>query len=118
MSDESDLALLQQSDAGNADNTLCLMQINHAGKQVSKDVNPKPVAPSAVALEGMADRMNSPRALTLDEIETILISLPPPPKLPKKQVLKGCKFMPLTAILSASFYLHIITDERMSMAVA
>ena len=48
------------------------MQINHAGKQSPKVINPVPVAPSAVALKGMDGFINPPRALADNEIETII----------------------------------------------
>ena len=58
--------------AGTQNDTLLIMQINHAGKQSPKVINPVPVAPSAVALKGMDGFINPPRALADNEIETII----------------------------------------------
>lgn len=58
--------------AGTQNDTLLIMQINHAGKQSPKAVNKTPVAPSAVPLRGMDGFINPPRALADNEIETII----------------------------------------------
>ena len=58
--------------AGTQNDTLLIMQINHAGKQSPKVINPVPVAPSAVALKGMDGFINPPRSLADNEIETII----------------------------------------------
>lgn len=51
VSDERDLPMLKAwAAAGKTDGTLMIMQINHAGKQSPKALNPVPVAPSAVPL--------------------------------------------------------------------
>ena len=60
------------ANAGTQNDTLLIMQINHAGKQSPKVINPVPVAPSAVALKGMDGFINPPRALADNEIETII----------------------------------------------
>ena len=50
LTDERSLPTLQQwAKAGTQNDTLLIMQINHAGKQSPKVLSPTPVAPSAVA---------------------------------------------------------------------
>ncbi|HHW7579635.1 TPA: NADH:flavin oxidoreductase/NADH oxidase family protein [Mannheimia haemolytica] len=73
VSDERDLPMLKAwAAAGKTDGTLMIMQINHAGKQSPKALNPVPVAPSAVPLVGMDGFINPPRALQAVEIQQII----------------------------------------------
>ena len=73
ITDERSLDTLKAwAKAGTQNDTLLIMQINHAGKQSPKVINPVPVAPSAVALKGMDGFINPPRALADNEIETII----------------------------------------------
>ncbi|HDL5699964.1 TPA: NADH:flavin oxidoreductase/NADH oxidase family protein [Mannheimia haemolytica] len=73
VSDERDLPMLKAwAEAGKTDGTLMIMQINHAGKQSPKALNPVPVAPSAVPLVGMDGFINPPRALQAVEIQQII----------------------------------------------
>lgn len=73
LSDERSMDTLKAwAKAGTQNDTLLIMQINHAGKQSPKVINPVPVAPSAVALKGMDGFINPPRALADNEIETII----------------------------------------------
>lgn len=48
------------------------MQISHAGRQTMKLVNAEPVGPSAVKLKMPGGQFGTPRALTPDEIETLI----------------------------------------------
>lgn len=73
LSDERSMDMLKAwAKAGTQNNTLLIMQINHAGKQSPKAVNKTPVAPSAVPLRGMDGFINPPRALADNEIEMII----------------------------------------------
>ncbi|WP_294034799.1 NADH:flavin oxidoreductase/NADH oxidase family protein [uncultured Moraxella sp.] len=73
LSDERNMDMLKAwAKAGTQNDTLLIMQINHAGKQSPKAVNKTPVAPSAVALKGMDGFINPPRALADNEIEMII----------------------------------------------
>ena len=73
LSDERSMDTLKAwANAGTQNDTLLIMQINHAGKQSPKVINPTPVAPSAVALQVMDGFINPPRALADNEIETII----------------------------------------------
>ncbi len=73
ITDERSMDMLKAwAKAGTQNDTLLIMQINHAGKQSPKVINPVPVAPSAVALKGMDGFINPPRALADNEIETII----------------------------------------------
>lgn len=73
ITDERSLDTLKAwAKAGTQNDTLLIMQINHAGKQSPKVINPVPVAPSAVALKGMDGFINPPRALADNEIEMLI----------------------------------------------
>ncbi len=73
LSDERSMDTLKAwAKAGTQNDTLLIMQINHAGKQSPKVINPVPVAPSAVALKGMDGFINPPRELADNEIEMII----------------------------------------------
>ncbi|MDO4248636.1 MAG: NADH:flavin oxidoreductase/NADH oxidase family protein [Neisseria sp.] len=73
LTDERSLPVLEQwAKAGTQNDTLLIMQINHAGKQSPKVLSPTPVAPSAVPLQGMEGFINPPRALENDEIEVLI----------------------------------------------
>ncbi len=73
LSDERSMDTLKAwAKAGTQNDTLLIMQINHAGKQSPKVVNVKPVAPSAVALQGMDGFINPPRELADNEIEMLI----------------------------------------------
>lgn len=48
-------------------------QINHPGKQVPKFLDSKPMAPSAIAIEGpLASGFNPPREMTVQDIERVI----------------------------------------------
>jgi 2,4-dienoyl-CoA reductase-like NADH-dependent reductase (Old Yellow Enzyme family) len=49
-------------------------QLSHAGRQVQKDINPEPKAPSAVALSIPGGKFGTPVALTIPEIEELIES--------------------------------------------
>ncbi len=72
--DERDLPTLQAwAQAGTQNGTRLFMQLNHPGKQIPKNVNPQPVAPSAVPLsQDLAALFNPPRELAADEIRDII----------------------------------------------
>ncbi|STZ76537.1 NADH:flavin oxidoreductase/NADH oxidase family protein [Bergeriella denitrificans] len=72
--DERDLPILQAwVQAGTQNGTKLLMQLNHPGKQIPKNVNKQPVAPSAVPLsKELSALFNPPRALSEDEILDII----------------------------------------------
>ncbi|SPX86878.1 NADH:flavin oxidoreductase/NADH oxidase family protein [Moraxella ovis] len=111
---DGDLERLQVwSTAGSTDGTVCIMQINHAGKQVSKDVNPAPVAPSAVTLQGMDDKMNPPRALTTDEIKTIVSQFANTAKIAKQAGFGGVQIHAAHGYLISQFLSphHNVRDD-------
>ncbi|PJG86359.1 NADH:flavin oxidoreductase/NADH oxidase family protein [Conservatibacter flavescens] len=72
--DERDLPILQAwAQAGTQNGTKLLMQLNHPGKQIPKNVNKQPVAPSAVPLsKELSALFNPPRVLSEDEIFDII----------------------------------------------
>ena len=73
ISDDRGLEMLKKwAKAGTQNDTLLIMQINHAGKQSPAVVNKTPLAPSAVPLVGMDGFINPPRELTADEINGLI----------------------------------------------
>ena len=73
ISDGRSLEMLKKwAKAGTQNDTLLIMQINHAGKQSPAVVNKTPLAPSAVPLVGMDGFINPPRELTADEINGLI----------------------------------------------
>ena len=59
--------------AGTQNDTHLWMQINHPGKQSPKFLSDTPMAPSAIAYEShMKNMFNKPRALTAEEINSIV----------------------------------------------
>ena len=73
LEDDRDLGIVGAwASAAQAEGAQALMQINHPGRQSPKNVVAQPVAPSAVALEGMGGVFAQPRALEEAEIEEII----------------------------------------------
>ena len=73
ISDDRGLEMLKKwAKAGTQNDTLLIMQINHAGKQSPAVINKTPLAPSAVPLVGMDGFINPPRELTADEINGLI----------------------------------------------
>lgn len=62
----------QWADASKADGARVFLQINHAGRQTQRSINPQPVAPSAVAAVGSVRVFGAPRAATQEEIEEVI----------------------------------------------
>lgn len=58
--------------AGTTNDTLLFMQIGHAGRQTPRRVNPRPVAPSEIAMTLPDSAFGAPRALTSDEVEDVI----------------------------------------------
>jgi 2,4-dienoyl-CoA reductase-like NADH-dependent reductase (Old Yellow Enzyme family) len=74
LDERSDLSKFKLwADAGKNNNTHIWMQLNHPGKQTPMFLSKKPVAPSAIPLEGgLSKAFNTPRELTEDEILGII----------------------------------------------
>ncbi|HEY3015455.1 MAG TPA: NADH:flavin oxidoreductase/NADH oxidase family protein [Nocardioides sp.] len=49
-----------------------IVQLNHPGRQSPRTLSPRPVAPSAVPLKGMAKVFSTPRALEVSEIQELV----------------------------------------------
>ncbi len=64
--------LREWADIVTSDGAVGLVQINHPGRQTPRSLVPKPVAPSAIAVPGMAGSFATPRELTGAEIEEII----------------------------------------------
>ena len=103
ISDGRSLEMLKKwANAGTQNDTLLIMQINHAGKQSPAVINKTPLAPSAVPLVGMDGFINPPRELTADEINGLIQQFVQTAKLPSRQAFQAYKFMPRTVISSAN----------------
>jgi 2,4-dienoyl-CoA reductase-like NADH-dependent reductase (Old Yellow Enzyme family) len=71
--DDRDRAWLRRwAEAGQARGARMWMQLNHAGRQAPKRLTRRPVAPSEVAMKGMAGLFAPPRALEEREITAIV----------------------------------------------
>jgi 2,4-dienoyl-CoA reductase-like NADH-dependent reductase (Old Yellow Enzyme family) len=89
--DERDLDMLKEwAKAGTENGTHLWMQLNHPGKQSPKMVSKEPVAPSAIPLSGdVKDFFNLPRALTVEEIEDLILRFGNSAKIAKKAGFTG-----------------------------
>ena len=104
LTDERSLPTLQQwAKAGTQNDTLLIMQINHAGKQSPKVLSPTPVAPSAVALQGMDGFINPPRALTEAEIDTLIEQFATTAKIAEKAGFSGVQIHAAHGYLISQF---------------
>jgi 2,4-dienoyl-CoA reductase-like NADH-dependent reductase (Old Yellow Enzyme family) len=65
-------ALAVWARAAKAHGSAVFMQLSHAGRQTSRMVTWRPVAPSAVALTGKGGLFATPKALTLPQIERLV----------------------------------------------
>lgn len=74
LDERSDLAAFRRwTAAAKEQGTHFWVQLNHPGKQTPKFLTPVPVAPSAIGLgNGLEQAFNTPRALTDEEIHTII----------------------------------------------
>lgn len=72
--DAQNLELLKQwAKAGTQNGAKIFMQLNHPGKQSPKTISKQPVSASAIPMEGSNSfAFNTPRALTNNEIKTIV----------------------------------------------
>ena len=104
LTDERSLPILQQwAKAGTQNDSLLIMQINHAGKQSPKVLSPTPVAPSAVALQGMDSFINPPRALTEAEIDTLIQQFATTAKIAEKAGFSGVQIHAAHGYLISQF---------------
>lgn len=60
------------AEAAKSHGAALVMQVSHAGRQTPKLVNPRPAAPSPVALGLPGGQFGSPRAMTGDEIQAVI----------------------------------------------
>jgi 2,4-dienoyl-CoA reductase-like NADH-dependent reductase (Old Yellow Enzyme family) len=60
------------AEAAKSHGAALVMQVSHAGRQTPKLVNPRPAAPSPVALGLPGGQFGSPRAMTADEIAAVI----------------------------------------------
>lgn len=104
LTDERSLPTLKQwARAGTQNDTLLIMQINHAGKQSPKVLSPTPVAPSEVKLQGMDGFINPPRALTESEIDTLIQQFATTAKIAEKSGFSGVQIHAAHGYLISQF---------------
>lgn len=104
LTDERSMDMLKSwAKAGTQNDTLLIMQINHAGKQSPKVVNATPVAPSAVALKGMDGFINPPRELAEHEIETLIQNFADTAKIAAKAGFSGVQIHAAHGYLISQF---------------
>jgi len=60
------------AEAAKSHGAALVMQVSHAGRQTPKLINPRPAAPSPVALGLPGGQFGSPRAMTPDEIQAVI----------------------------------------------
>lgn len=114
--DERDLKMLTKwAKAGTDNGTHLWMQLNHPGKQSPKMISTKPVAPSAVPLEGGLKRFfNEPRALRFSEIEDLIVRFGEAARIAKKAGFTGVQIHAAHGYLFNQFlspYHNQRTDE-------
>ena len=118
ISDGRSLEMLKKwAKAGTQNDTLLIMQINHAGKQSPAVVNKTPLAPSAVPLVGMDGFINPPRELTADEINGLIQQFVQTAKIAEQAGFSGVQITPHTAISSANFSHRTTTAAKTNGAV-
>lgn len=104
LTDERSMDMLKSwAKAGTQNDTLLIMQINHAGKQSPKVVNATPVAPSAVALKGMDGFINPPRELAEHEIEILIQNFADTAKIAAKAGFSGVQIHAAHGYLISQF---------------
>lgn len=104
LENDSDLPMLQKwAQAGTQNNTLLIMQINHAGKQSPKALSPEPVAPSAIGLQGMEAFFNTPRALRDDEIRALIAQFAKTAQIAEKSGFSGVQIHAAHGYLISQF---------------
>ncbi|KCZ56490.1 NADH:flavin oxidoreductase/NADH oxidase family protein [Hyphomonas chukchiensis] len=64
--------LSRWAEAAKSHGAAFIMQVSHAGRQTPKLVNPRPAAPSPVALGLPGGQFGEPRAMTADEIKAVV----------------------------------------------
>ena len=64
--------LARWAEASKSRGAALIMQVSHAGRQTPKLVNPRPSAPSAVALGLPGGQFGTPRAMTAEEIQAVI----------------------------------------------
>ena len=91
LDDKSDFSQFEKwAKAGTQNNTQLWVQLNHPGKQVPNFIHSRPVAPSALPLEGALQKnFNTPRELKNKEIEDIIQQFSHSAKLAQKAGFSG-----------------------------
>lgn len=104
VSDERALLMLKNwASAGTQNDTLLIMQINHAGKQSPKAVNRTPLAPSNIPLVGMDGFINPPRALETSEIDDLIHAFVNTAKIAEKAGFSGVQIHAAHGYLISQF---------------
>lgn len=111
--DERDLCKLRKwGQAGTVNQTELWMQINHPGRQSPKSMSRQPVAPSAVPLKWPYPLLfNSPRGLTLSEIDILVNKYIRTAEIAKKAGFTGVQIHAAHGYLVSQF-LSPLTNRR------
>ncbi|WEM43694.1 NADH:flavin oxidoreductase/NADH oxidase family protein [Photobacterium sp. DA100] len=91
LDDKSDLTVFRKwAEAGKQNGSHIWPQLNHPGKQIPNFLTKEPVAPSAIPLSrGLEKGFNTPKALTEEEILTIIAKFATSAKLAKETGFTG-----------------------------
>lgn len=111
LEDDADLALFRQwVEAGTKNGNHLWMQINHPGRQCARLVNSRPVSPSDVQLDLLAN-FGKPRALKSEEIEWIIKRFATTAALAKQAGFTGVQIHSAHGYLGSQF-LSPLTNQR------
>ena len=100
--DEMD-GLSRWAEAAKSRGAALVMQVSHAGRQTPKLVNPRPAAPSPVALGLPGGQFGEPRAMTPDEIRAVVEGFGRAAKLAKRTGFDGVQVHAAHGYLLSSF---------------
>ncbi len=91
------------ADAAKSKGGALIMQVSHAGRQTPKLINPRPAAPSAIALALPGGQFGTPRAMTRDDIARVIEGFGRAARLAKKTGFDGVQVHAAHGYLLSSF---------------
>jgi 2,4-dienoyl-CoA reductase-like NADH-dependent reductase (Old Yellow Enzyme family) len=99
------------AEAAKSHGAALIMQVSHAGRQTPKLVNPRPAAPSPIALGLPGGQFGSPRAMTVDEIQAVIEGFGRAAKVAKQTGFDGIQVHAAHGYLLSSF-LSPLANQR------